>query len=169
MSLNLVITMTLCGLWHGANWTFVAFGVAQGLMQLVHHRFRNFVKPRKKFKKFLQSGPGETLRILVTYITVVVLPSVLFRSQDFRTAAQIFYRLFVPHDGMSVNYPLSSGSLAFAFGILAICHVVADRGLWKKIAARFTPAEWGFAYALLLVLALMMAPESQKAFIYFQF
>src|SRR3989449_10776851 len=37
---NLLITMMLCGLWHGASWTFVAFGAYHGLLLSLHQTFR---------------------------------------------------------------------------------------------------------------------------------
>ena len=169
MSINLVITMTLCGLWHGANWTFVAFGVVQGVMQLVHHRFRDFVKPRKKFKRFLQSGPGNLIRIIVTYLTVVVLPSVLFRSPNFQTAATVFYRLFVPQHGIMVRYPIGPWALVFTFAVMIFCHIAGEKKWWNKINMILPAPARGLGYALLLELIVTLAPETQKAFIYFQF
>src|SRR5437763_13647772 len=43
---NLLLTMTLGGLWHGANWTFVIWGLLHGLLLIVHRSFRSFCKPR---------------------------------------------------------------------------------------------------------------------------
>jgi len=169
MSLNLMITMTLCGLWHGASWTFVAFGVVQGIMQLVHHRFRDFCKPRRKLKSFLQSEPGVALRTAVTYLSVIVFSMILFRAPDFRTAAEVFGRLLVPHRGVMVRDPVGPLSLVCVFLTIAICHVAVERGLWKKISARLTPWQWGLSYVVMLALTFIWVPESKKAFIYFQF
>jgi alginate O-acetyltransferase complex protein AlgI len=169
MSVNLMITMTLCGLWHGANWTFVAFGFSQGAMMLVNHRFRDFCKKRGGLKRFLQSGAGVTLRVAVTYLCVIVLPGILFRAQNFQTVATVFCRLFVPGDGAMVRHPIGTWSLVFAFLALGVCHALAESGLWKKIAARLSPLSWGLGCASLMVLIFLMRTAAQKAFIYFQF
>ena len=169
MSINLVITMTLCGLWHGANWTFVAFGFLQGLMLLTHHRFRDFCKPRHRLKSFLRTGLGVGLRIVVTYLCSIVFSGILFRSQNFHTVGVVFARLFVPGDGAMVRHPVGTWSLVFAFLILGVCHGVAETGYWKKIAPRLSPLTWGLGCSSVLVLIFLMRTVAQKAFIYFQF
>jgi alginate O-acetyltransferase complex protein AlgI len=169
MSTNMLITMTLCGLWHGANWTFVLFGVLQGLMLLGHHRFRDFSRRRKGLKKFLETIPGITSRILLTYVLVSVLPGVLFRAQSFHTVGEILKRAFIPHSGIMVRDPVGPWSLVFAFTLVAVCHVTVESGLWKRMAPRITPPMWGLAYVILMALTFIWVPESREAFIYFQF
>src|SRR6202023_3523817 len=55
---NLMITMTLGGLWHGASWTFVAWGVLHGLYLIVQRRFAVFAGCRPRVDAALQSCPG---------------------------------------------------------------------------------------------------------------
>jgi alginate O-acetyltransferase complex protein AlgI len=43
---NLMITMTLCGLWHGPSWNYVAWGAMQGVLLLIHRVFRTFAPTR---------------------------------------------------------------------------------------------------------------------------
>lgn len=167
-SVTLMVTMALCGLWHGARWTYVGFGVVQGVMMITHRSFRGWCKVRPPIRAMLETGWGTTLRIVVTYWTFIV-SLVIFRSQDFHRMWGVFHAMFHSQDGLEVTYPVNSNSLVFTFLVVAVSHVVGDLGLWKKTAGRFTPFEWGLAYTVVLILAFMMAPESQKAFIYFQF
>ena len=169
MSINTMITMTLCGLWHGANWTFVAFGVAQGAMLLTHHRFRDFCKPRKKLREFLRSRAGTGLRIVVTYLCSIVLTGIIFRSPDFRAVGAVFYRLFVPHSGAMVKHPVGTWSFIIACVIMLVCHIIGEWFDWKKVHARLGPLAWGLGCASVLAVIFLMRTESQKAFIYFQF
>jgi alginate O-acetyltransferase complex protein AlgI len=53
--------------------------------------------------------------------------------------------------------------------VVALCHALAQRGLWKKLAIRLPSPALGFGYAVVLTLALVLAPDAGKAFIYFQF
>jgi alginate O-acetyltransferase complex protein AlgI len=53
--------------------------------------------------------------------------------------------------------------------VIAICHALAHSGSWKKIAVRLPAPLLGFGYATVLSLALLLAPDSGKSFIYFQF
>ncbi|MGB8352422.1 MAG: MBOAT family O-acyltransferase, partial [Chthoniobacteraceae bacterium] len=167
-SVTLMVTMALCGLWHGAKWTYVGFGVVQGVMMITQRSFRGWCKVRPKVREMLETKAGTTLRILVTYWTFIV-SLVIFRSQDFHRMWMTFHAMFHSQDGLEVTYPVNSNSLVFTFLVVAVAHVVGDLGLWKKAAGKFSAFEWGLAYTVVLILAFMMAPESQKAFIYFQF
>lgn len=80
---NLLITMLLGGLWHGASWTFVAWGGLHGLYLIVNHAWRAGrlalgLQPRA-------SVAGQWLARLVTFLCVVV-AWVFFRAPDFPTA-----------------------------------------------------------------------------------
>jgi alginate O-acetyltransferase complex protein AlgI len=163
---NLLITMTLGGLWHGANWTFVVWGVLHGLMLIGHRMFRDFVKPRPRLDRALQSWPGTVLCVLTTFLAVCV-GWVFFRSQTFSGAAEMLHRMVLPSHGMTS--PLHNRSLWATVAVMALCHALAQRGLWKRIAERVPAPVLGFGYAAVLTVALVLAPDSSKQFIYFQF
>jgi D-alanyl-lipoteichoic acid acyltransferase DltB (MBOAT superfamily) len=78
--LNLMTVMLLGGLWHGAAWTFVAWGALHGAYLLVNHLWRGTIG-RKNPLPSLITGP-------LTFLCVVV-AWVLFRSPDFQTAANV--------------------------------------------------------------------------------
>jgi hypothetical protein len=54
-------------------------------------------------------------------------------------------------------------------GIVILCHAIAATGVWKRLAVRLPEPLLGCAYAALAILSLVLAPDSGKAFIYFQF
>ena len=87
-SLNLMITMLLGGLWHGAAWTFLAWGGLHGLYLLIHHRFR-CIRERRKFGQWLDHGVGAMACWGVTFLCVVF-GWVLFRADSFDTAMHIW-------------------------------------------------------------------------------
>src|SRR5207245_2807238 len=66
---NLVIVMALGGLWHGASWHYVVFGVLQGLMLVVHRIFRTFCERRPLLGQLLSAAPGTSMRIAFTFTT----------------------------------------------------------------------------------------------------
>jgi alginate O-acetyltransferase complex protein AlgI len=86
--LNLIITMVLGGLWHGANWTFVVWGLLHGVAQAV---FRGFRAMRGNAKPS-QNGFVRGLRILITF-HFVVLTWIFFRAADLKTARDILAEL----------------------------------------------------------------------------
>jgi alginate O-acetyltransferase complex protein AlgI len=64
---------------------------------------------------------------------------------------------------------LHNRSLWYLVALMAVCHFLALTGSWKRWAVRLPAPVLGFGYATLLTLALLLAPDSGKAFIYFQF
>jgi alginate O-acetyltransferase complex protein AlgI len=163
---NLLITMTLGGLWHGASWTFVAWGVLHGLLLIVHRRFSAVCEKRPRLSALLQSPGGTVLRMALTFASVCV-GWILFRATTFAIAAKMFKQMVWRHGGLPA--PLHSSSLWFTVAVVVVCHVLGQRGLWNRIAARLPAPMVGFGYALAVTLALVLAPSSGKAFIYFQF
>jgi alginate O-acetyltransferase complex protein AlgI len=163
---NLMITMTLGGLWHGANWTFVFWGVLHGGMLIGHRSFRAFCKERPRLDGLLQSIPGTALRMAFTFFCVC-LGWIFFRATTFGIAAAFLRRMWIPHAGLGP--PLHNRSLWVTVLVMIFCHALAQRGLWKKLAVRLPAPVMGFGYAAVLTIALVLAPDSGKAFIYFQF
>ncbi len=81
---NLLLTMLIGGLWHGAGWTFVFWGALHGVYLVINHAWRSL---RRHFD--FASPPGaRALAILTTFIAVVV-AWVFFRAADFTTAVSI--------------------------------------------------------------------------------
>jgi D-alanyl-lipoteichoic acid acyltransferase DltB (MBOAT superfamily) len=77
---NLLLTMVLGGLWHGAAWTFVIWGLYQGLL-LVAHRFASPLLERVQPVDAFNRACWTALRILVTF-HLVCLGWLIFRSQS---------------------------------------------------------------------------------------
>ena len=83
-SLNLMLTMLLGGLWHGAGWQFVLWGGGHGLLLVVNHAWRR-VSPWR-----LPRLPAQVLTLLV-----VMLAWVAFRADSLTSALTMYKELFV--------------------------------------------------------------------------
>src|SRR5205085_12034791 len=79
---NLLVVMTLSGLWHGANWPFVAFGLLHGLWLVGHRGFRSFCQGRPRLDGLLRSAPGTVLRVASTFVCFCC-TLVVFRAPTF--------------------------------------------------------------------------------------
>jgi D-alanyl-lipoteichoic acid acyltransferase DltB (MBOAT superfamily) len=91
---NLIATMLLGGLWHGANWTFVAWGGLHGLYLVINHAWRAI---KKRFGwhdsgRFTQIASG-----LLTF-TAVVIAWVFFRADTFAAANSMLSSMFGLHE-----------------------------------------------------------------------
>ncbi len=85
--LNLMVTMLLGGLWHGASWTFVAWGGLHGLYLLVNHAWRAMPARRGRARRG-PTGLGITFARLLTFLAVVV-AWVFFRAETFGSALYV--------------------------------------------------------------------------------
>lgn len=158
--------MTLGGLWHGAAWTFVLWGLLQGTLLIVHREFQAWSRSRAKLDVLLQTPLGTGLRVALTCLCVAI-GWVFFRATSFGAATTILARMFVPQGGL--GSPLHGSGVIYTLLVVVLCHVVGHNGRWKKMAMRLPAPVSGFAYGMAATLALLLAPDTSKAFIYFQF
>jgi alginate O-acetyltransferase complex protein AlgI len=165
-SFNLLAAMTLCGLWHGANWTFVVWGAMNGMYLIVHRAFRWATRDLTTFREVLGTVPGTALRIAMTF-TAFTLAMVVFRSPTFETAEKVLYRLFVPAGGQGLPVP-AVVFWTFA-GIVFVAHLVGARPASWQRWYRASPAFRGLAFAGVVFATLLLAPVTTWTFIYFQF
>ncbi len=82
---NIMAVMLICGLWHGASWTFVFWGGLHGAGLIIHRVYRRFIPPRK-------GKIGEILSILLTF-HFVVFGWIFFRADSFETAFSMIARI----------------------------------------------------------------------------
>jgi alginate O-acetyltransferase complex protein AlgI len=163
---NLLLTMGLGGLWHGANWTFVAWGLVHGGLLVVHRACRPWVASRPRLDAALRSPAGTLASTALTF-AVVTVAWVFFRSPDLPSAGALLQRMVVPATGLGL--PLDARGLWYTVGAVAVCHAAAYFGLGRRLVVRLPAPALGLGYAAALALALVLAPSTPRPFIYFQF
>jgi alginate O-acetyltransferase complex protein AlgI len=137
-----------------------------GLYLIVQRRFAIFAGSRPRLDAALQSWPGTCLRVSLTLL-MVMLGWVLFRATDFANALEMYRGLFGLQHGQAP--PMPTYTLAWLLAGVAAAHLGGVLGLGRKLDPRISPALVGFGYAAAVVLALLLAPDAGKTFIYFQF
>ena len=95
---NLMTTMLLGGLWHGANWTFVVWGGLHGLYLAVHKVLLRGHRP--DIDNTPRLGVAPLIRIIVTF-NLVCLTWIFFRAADLATALEILGRIVFWEGGSS--------------------------------------------------------------------
>jgi D-alanyl-lipoteichoic acid acyltransferase DltB (MBOAT superfamily) len=90
---NLMITMLLGGLWHGAGWTFVAWGALHGLYLCVNHVWNRFAPVLPQSASFAVG----LLSLPITFIAVVI-AWVFFRADSISSALGIISKMIAPTD-----------------------------------------------------------------------
>jgi alginate O-acetyltransferase complex protein AlgI len=91
--LNLLITMLLGGLWHGAGWTFVIWGGLHGLYLMVHQLWQAVRQQVLGHDLEVSSAPGRTLSMALTFLTAVV-AWVFFRATSVDSAMRVLRGMF---------------------------------------------------------------------------
>jgi len=163
---NLLITMGLGGLWHGANWNYVFWGLLQGVLLVIHRPFAIWCRTKPRLDAALQSFWGTAPRIVVTFLTFC-LSLVVFRPPSLHDTGVMFSRLFSSTDGLPA--PLHTQAFVLTFLMVALAHCAGASVGWKRWSLRLPAPVKGLAYASVLTAALILGPGATKAFIYFQF
>ncbi len=159
---NLMVTMLLGGLWHGAQWTFVAWGGFHGIA-LCFERVAGIGNQRSAPRGLLVIG-----RVALTF-AVVSLGWVLFRSPTFGVAIAVYRALFAGGWGPALltgwQSVLAGGIVAFG----ALRLFLEQRQIkfaWPQLPSL---AQAGTLAGLLLGLELLSWPGVSPSFIYFKF
>ncbi len=162
---NLMLTMLLGGLWHGAAWTFVVWGAIHGLALVLQREWRRLLPEPRAAGAAIWTLAGRLVGTAATFY-FVCLAWIFFRAQSFGDAAVITRAyLFFDSDGQEALEPALWGLLA----ALALLHWLYSRG-WPQRTIQMTP-DWAFAigYGVATAVALAFVPLRSDPFIYFQF
>jgi len=163
----IVVTFTLCGLWHGAAWTFVFWGFLHGLYFLpmtLKKRHPRFIGVPAKGKIFPSFHEGS--RMFLTFVTVSI-AWVFFMSNSFKQAFGLLGRIFT-HPFLQLNY-LDFLPMIFAcFILLLIEWFQREKDFFLQIDYLPLVARWGIYYALIFII-LIFGLSGGTEFIYAQF
>jgi alginate O-acetyltransferase complex protein AlgI len=158
---NLAIVMLLGGLWHGANWTFVAWGAYHGIL-LAFERWRG--------KDSVYSRLPRPARIAATFV-LVLFSWVLFRSPTIGDAAH-YIGAMLGLAGTNAVTPLLAGEL-YSQGhltVMAICAFIAFQPVQAYDLAREITWPKALAYTCVFVATMAaMFTQAFNPFLYFQF
>src|SRR4029079_4591747 len=162
---NLVVTMVIGGLWHGANWNFVIWGALHGLglvfVRLWQTRFgtaKAEVGPHSAFWHYAS--------IILTF-HYVTFAWIFFRAPSFDIALAILGRIA----SLTVSFANISGPLALVLLMAAIAHYVPKKGYDCRVSQSvLAPCYAQAAAVAMLALGLQNAGQSGAApFIYTKF
>ena len=112
--INLMLTMILGGLWHGASYTFVFWGLLHGLALCVHKMYMSFRKNKNP------TIFGTIISTIVTYVFVCVC-WVFFRADGFKVAIDVLTKMFVWSGGITHIFSWT----IFSVVVLVAGHIMA--------------------------------------------
>jgi alginate O-acetyltransferase complex protein AlgI len=162
---NLLVTMTLGGLWHGAAWHFVLWGVLHGVALSLYRAFAGWRSRRGPAVAGRPTRIGTALSVLATQY-FVCFAWILFRAQDLDRAlvSARSYLLFDSPGDTRIDQRWWLLVLGFA-----VMHALGPRWLRAEAFARWPRWVFAPAYGIAIALALLFTQVDVRPFIYFQF
>lgn len=157
--INLILTFTLGGLWHGANWTFILWGFSHGVILSIHR-----ILDRAKINLIPSNKFGKIIGILITY-HFFIFTAFIFRANSITDFYKMLLSIFKLQSGTILNTQETLFYLCFFAFIIQVFHYF-EIGL--NLFHRFKEIIIFLSFLVVLIL-LGLYSSSGKEFIYFQF
>jgi alginate O-acetyltransferase complex protein AlgI len=163
--LNLMLTMLIGGLWHGASWTFVFWGGLHGVFLMIEGVFRQWVAPSSRWT----SAIVRPFQALATF-ALVCFAWVFFRAGSFGRSFTIASAM-LGRVGSEAQRSLAQLDVVFVLAtmvpMLSLHWLMRD----KTLEAVADKCPWWFRAVLLALMLMAIATKTgdTRAFIYFQF
>jgi D-alanyl-lipoteichoic acid acyltransferase DltB (MBOAT superfamily) len=167
---NLFVVMFVGGLWHGASWNFVLWGILHGVY-LASHKFLINKFPVLKNISFFKTKLGKIISILITQY-FVLLAWIPFRVKD---TEHMFYSIqkFVLFDFQidgTIQFIRANEFSVILILIFVILQIITLRS--KNVAERISCLKfryWAIFLTILMILVVLFYRGSAEEFIYFEF
>jgi alginate O-acetyltransferase complex protein AlgI len=164
----ILAVFALSGLWHGASWTFVLWGLYHGALLVIERATQWLL--RLHIPAALQSSIGRIAAIIITFHLTGV-GWILFRAPNLPTATAMLTNL-TRAGGRDITEIMSLGQLQLAaIGIAVVLgfDLLAECGLAGVFPRMPLPLRWAIYYAAIFAVLLFPGSSEIRTFIYFQF
>ena len=158
---NVLITMVLGGLWHGANWTFVIWGLLHGLALGATHALR---RPMRA----LGIGPPSWLSVILTFHFVTA-AWVFFRAPTLSDAGRVFGGLVTADWSGGATFAAGHSFPILLLAVFALLHRFDRHAVVRLGVRKLNPGILWPALGLCWALAVTVSQGSSAKFIYFDF
>lgn len=160
--LNILIVFLVSGIWHGAAWTFVFWGLMHGIIQVL-----------ERFGGLDKGSNNKIVNVLrgVFLFVIVSIAWVFFRSPNLDTAFSIL--------GSCINHPFGIPSyftasifffMMLSFAIFIVFDVLMNKGRIGVMEYDENPLKWkNLLSSAFLILCIELMGKTGDAFVYFQF
>lgn len=159
---NIVVTFLVSGIWHGANWTFIIWGLIHGGLQIIEKVL--------DMQKCNSKGIVKVGRILLTF-SLVNFAWIFFRMPDFNSAINFCANIFSKFKGnlyisTNTDFALIMFSLSCVF-ISEVCTEISNDKI-KLLNNKYPLVRWG-TYLVLITIILIFGVFDSSQFIYVSF
>jgi len=162
---NLMITMLLGGLWHGAAWTFVLWGFLHGCYLVAEQ----LLKKTALLSQYWHSSAFKLLMGLLTFF-MVMMAFVVFRAENLTQAWHLFDAMFSPTTRPTSVVPFNSWVImvCLSFMLMMSAQILMRNVALDDVISR-TPVVIRALAIVVMLLFILLSTGNSNAFIYFQF
>lgn len=164
---NLLIVFLISGVWHGAGWTFIIWGLLHGVGIVIQRIFRNFKKINTKMSWL----------ITIIYINITW---VFFRAENLQQACKFIYKMFnIFHSNINIENKIkikenfkwffTNGLLREGIGIFLLGIVVIFLKNTSELKIEFKTNKYFLLKILILFILALFNLEKVSEFLYFNF
>lgn len=166
--INILITMLLCGLWHGANWTFVIWGLINGIYLAAYRALSRtwFFAPRNSTSKIWRA-----IRFLSStffLFNLLLIPWLFFRADSVADALAYLYGIISLQGEFSLH-GFYFCKLAFFVTLVMLLDIPQYISRDHTVFLKWHWLIQGLVYGTMLIIIILLAPQNEMPFIYFQF
>lgn len=165
--INIIITFVVSGIWHGANWTFIIWGLMHGVLQCFEKSLG--IDPKGKYSKSKLFRNLAVLRMFITFC-LVNLAWILFRMPSLESAKEVLYKI-ITLEGSGAFKPANStlGFMLISL-VIVVCKEICEE-YFPKVQLfdnRHTLVRWA-SYLMVIALIMLCGVFDSSQFIYVKF
>lgn len=164
---NIWVLFLLCGLWHGANWTFVLWGAYYAFFNSLIYLYRQW-KPRRSAVPEGRPGWRGWGGIVLTFLLVAVAAS-LFRAPDLAASGHIWQALLGRHAGAGLATEWDVGVIMAMMGLIFLVEYLQEYRNLDAWFLRCPPWLKAVGWFVLMMALLFLSVDNQQPYVYFQF
>lgn len=161
----MISVFAITGLWHGASWNFVLWGLIQGVIIVIYYNIKRISKPIKSDKLIV----NKTLRlssILLTFSTFSILTP-LFCGRDLNHATDL-YRMLLEFDFSYIHLNIQNVTIFHIIFLFSLHEIMKDTNINDYLDNHKPIIRFAF-YTFLIYSILLFGEKQELNFYYFQF
>lgn len=161
---NIMVTFFITGLWHGAAWNYIIWGLYHGMMLCVYRIKENLRAGRKRSR-----NPIKKALSIVFFFVLTSLGWILFRSHSLDQILGIFKTLLINFGNLKLSVEMPTYAAFLGFPIFFILEYWGNKSRGKRLDEILPMPLWTGAYAAMIFLIILGLANVPTGFIYFVF
>jgi D-alanyl-lipoteichoic acid acyltransferase DltB (MBOAT superfamily) len=161
---NVLVTFFVTGLWHGAAWNYVLWGLYHGVMLCVH-RIQESLRIKKKRSK----NPLKKAISILSFFILTSLGWIVFRSHSMGQIKTIFKVLLFDIGNLKLNATMPTHAALLGLPIFVIMEFIGYNSQGKRLDKVLPTFVWTAVYAAMIFLIILGLANIPSGFIYFVF